>query len=633
MALPSPSFATPALADSSNLAATTASVEAKLARTAASLAPLASPALTGTPTAPTVSVTDATAKLATMAAIRNVLTYVTPEMFGAVGDGSTDDSAAFTAALTYLNTAGTKLLKISHMAYALAMTTQMIVPANVTMASEQLYAGGDGLNQPQLIFSSATAGVQLGNYASIRGMHVTCNGGNPTIPCIEYVGEVGIYNVRTDGNAANGILCSRLINAASPTDLYPYSGPTSGMQNGTYTGVAFSTVNPTTSPSGFTTATNAAPAGLTLNVTVSNGTVSAVSVTGAGRTAYPSFIVSIAAGALYSGSPMISSLCFVISGQCGRSRFADIWAVNHTGIGVEIDCAYDFCNAHNLHIWNSGPQSTQALRIGKTDGLTLTGFKVFKTNIAQAWENPYPTISFATIVGTEIDLANYGICLAGPMQIDWRGGYCRAIGRCFDIESAPSIVSIAMNLLCSAADHIYASAFTSLNVVGCNFTRAPTQNSATFCVNINQAGGAGNYNVSGNTSDGFCPFIWLQGVCIGTVGPNSWPGKNYPDMAGGNPTAGYYLIGSTAISSLQNISASKGNSQAGITDANGQIAFGHGLGVLPTVPRVQIIGAAAPSYLPAIVSIDRNNITFGVVAIAGGAAAASNVNVVYTWSA
>lgn len=61
-------------------------------------APLASPALTGTPTAPTAAVTVDNTQIATTAHVKDVIPFVTPEMYGALGDGSTDDATAITNA-------------------------------------------------------------------------------------------------------------------------------------------------------------------------------------------------------------------------------------------------------------------------------------------------------------------------------------------------------------------------------------------------------------------------------------------------------------------------------------------------------------------------------------------------------
>jgi hypothetical protein len=60
---------------------------------------LASPALTGTPTAPTATAGTNTTQVATTAFVKSEINFVTPEQFGAVGNGVTDDKTAIQNAI------------------------------------------------------------------------------------------------------------------------------------------------------------------------------------------------------------------------------------------------------------------------------------------------------------------------------------------------------------------------------------------------------------------------------------------------------------------------------------------------------------------------------------------------------
>jgi hypothetical protein len=68
----------------------------------AGLAPINSPTFTGTPLAPTPALTVNNTQIATMEALRSILNWVTPEMFGAVGDGTTNDATALQNAINYV---------------------------------------------------------------------------------------------------------------------------------------------------------------------------------------------------------------------------------------------------------------------------------------------------------------------------------------------------------------------------------------------------------------------------------------------------------------------------------------------------------------------------------------------------
>jgi hypothetical protein len=132
-------------------------------------APLASPALTGTPTAPTATVGTNTTQVATTAfvlanvgsggasAALNALLgpVTTPEEFGAVGNGTTDDTAAINSALATLRT-----VVLSNKRYSVANIT---VPNNSRMVG---FAGsgytGDtvaGTNRPTLVARAGATSV------------------------------------------------------------------------------------------------------------------------------------------------------------------------------------------------------------------------------------------------------------------------------------------------------------------------------------------------------------------------------------------------------------------------------------------------------------------------------------------
>lgn len=69
-------------------------------------APIASPVFTGDPQAPTPSVTDSDTSIATTAFVKNSLAYVNIVNYGGVGDGTTDNTTAFAAALAALGARG-----------------------------------------------------------------------------------------------------------------------------------------------------------------------------------------------------------------------------------------------------------------------------------------------------------------------------------------------------------------------------------------------------------------------------------------------------------------------------------------------------------------------------------------------
>ncbi|HYD87105.1 MAG TPA: DUF2793 domain-containing protein [Vitreimonas sp.] len=181
-----------ALGDDANFAATvTAALAAK--------APLASPALTGSPTAPTPGEHDNDTSIATsayvMTAIKNAF-GMTPEMFGAVGNGVADDTTALT---NWLNAVMASSRRVGFLGYKSYRITGALPQINVP--GVRIYGAGRssshdvGSAQGSIILCAGTAGYTALTVAPTSGA------GNQRLDGIELIG----FTVNANSVAAVGV--------------------------------------------------------------------------------------------------------------------------------------------------------------------------------------------------------------------------------------------------------------------------------------------------------------------------------------------------------------------------------------------------------------------------------------------
>jgi len=127
---------------------------------------LASPTFTGTPAAPTAAMTISSTQLATTAFAVNLLYYNIPEMYGAIGDGSTNDAVALQACFTASTTKPCMLLEKNYVT-----GSALTVPQN-----GHIQGSGRALS---IISATAniTAGIIdiTGNHATLRSFSIDGN--------------------------------------------------------------------------------------------------------------------------------------------------------------------------------------------------------------------------------------------------------------------------------------------------------------------------------------------------------------------------------------------------------------------------------------------------------------------------
>jgi hypothetical protein len=209
-----PTAPTQTTGDSSTKLATDAFVAAAIT----SLAPLASPALTGTPTAPTAAALTASTQLATtayadsatevektraLAAESTAPSVLNVRLgYGATGNGTTDDTAAIQAALNAAAAGGTVWVPYTSSGYLCGALT---IPPGVKFVFDQ----GAKLTAPSSLAApwlSAQTGVLHQGTAIIGGtFDATATTSTGVTQVIDFSGTDGCPNLRIQGN--------RIINA------------------------------------------------------------------------------------------------------------------------------------------------------------------------------------------------------------------------------------------------------------------------------------------------------------------------------------------------------------------------------------------------------------------------------------
>jgi len=148
-------------------------------------APLASPAFTGTPTAPTPSVIDSSTSVATTAYTQAVAPFVNAKSVGLKGDGSTDETAAFTAALAAFG-AGGGTLHLPMGTYAFSTDATFTVPSNVRLT-------GVGKNASVLNRTVASTGPLLSFSGTANAVGNRCTRG-------------GMADLKINANSTTGVI-------------------------------------------------------------------------------------------------------------------------------------------------------------------------------------------------------------------------------------------------------------------------------------------------------------------------------------------------------------------------------------------------------------------------------------------
>lgn len=151
-----------------------------------------STALANGTTATTQAVTDNTTKTATDAFVNNMLDYVTPEMFSAVGDGTTNDATALANMITYAK-ANKKVVHLTNGQIYLTDT------ALVTGSGLVIYGNGATLKTNSNISIISITG----DYNIIQNVRFLGNSTGATQRAISCIGVVGLTTYRLS-NWING---------------------------------------------------------------------------------------------------------------------------------------------------------------------------------------------------------------------------------------------------------------------------------------------------------------------------------------------------------------------------------------------------------------------------------------------